>query len=450
MNRQNSNQKLIPIHSFVGDLKSDRLTASSGFDEISTRKMMEVLSRANKGTVVLPTSRQILLAIILLCNIAVAGYLAWNSVPSLAESEVIQTIQGESLSWFNPNREVAAQSQLYMTLVWLWSYLVGDSIFLMRALNITMSVASCIIVHQLVLAMRFKCRLWVTALFALHPYTLFAASTLVDSALVLTLTVLLFLMFEKGFIRGHRLYQFIYILTLPFAVGVNLFLAIVALTQFLFLPLINRKYEFDRFRKYAAFAPLALLPLLYFNLPILRFEETSFVEVMKFFTGSISNFMIPLPRTDTTLAVRYILLVAIWLVCVYVFKYRLRRDKDWRGTATVSLTYLLFLASVFACVVGLGKVKLTNELAYPLMLPALGFWALLLERLSHIQRTALLVTTLLCCGFTVFSEQPVAPKTVVHPTTVISFNSNPIWWNESSPDDNESLIYSRTSTIGVP
>ncbi|MEM9940637.1 MAG: hypothetical protein AAF939_03530 [Planctomycetota bacterium] len=367
--------------------------------QIPANQIIEILVQRIRESKPRYSVDAVLLAFVLITHLAISLYFALHLSISVEETYLLEKTGGTLADCFDTRRPLAGMSSLFVCLAWGWQCIFGGSLISVRLLNVCLTAGVCLIAFDLAKAIKIKQPIFFAAMMAIHPSTIMAASVSKDCAVVLFLSALLSRIFVSGFVTGNGRSQLTYFVLASISICLNLFLGLLVFTQFLLLPLLNRKYEFEKYRNHLFLIPLAVLPIVFLTGPAWHYQQASIVEVSRFVTGSLSNSMLPLPRTDSTLFTRYLVLLGIAAVCFLVFRSGQAQVNGSRWTVGI-VVYLAFLSVVFSIALAISNVELTNELSYPLILPAVGCWVMFLEGLKPAQKSGLMFFTLLCFGYT--------------------------------------------------
>ncbi len=273
------------------------------------------------------------------------------------------------------------QAPLYFILLYFWR-LIDPSIFFARLFSIL-----CILLtlHAVDLtAKRYLNRvppIWVVAVVALHPYTIWAATLIRTYALAILLSVLLMLFFYDGYLdeRPQPRARWCYAVTAVAAAYTHYFLCFFFVAQGLTLLILRRRqiwfYGITLVGVAACFAPMLLhLPRQIHKVegdaPLPQLNELVFL--CRYTLWGILNYLLPTGESVSRLAWAKLLRLAGLLVgTILLLRYRRRL-----GSSPPTLALLLLVLGIAPVLVGLvwwadATTLISPRYFYPLFIPVL-------------------------------------------------------------------------------
>ncbi len=278
------------------------------------------------------------------------------------EASTLATTNDGFLQTFN-NFYNEKQAPLYFFLMGLWREL-NDSIFFARLFSIICSaLAIWFFFHLAKRLFAEKAAYFISAVFALHPFLIWASLEIRVYSLVILLSVLLLIFFYEGFLNKQneeaRKYRIFYILTAIFALYANYYLGFLLVGNFAALLILKRWKEARVYFRLMLLVGAAILPLLWvvnlqFGGRAAVFQtEKSFVEAFRILWNHFLTFVLPTeiyPGEE----ISYFSIFRVWfmrlglLATIAVFiKKRLKPDENILVFGAIVFVINLFLFTVY-------------------------------------------------------------------------------------------------------
>ncbi|HVE55722.1 MAG TPA: glycosyltransferase family 39 protein, partial [Pyrinomonadaceae bacterium] len=322
------------------------------------------------------------------------------------------------------------QAPLYFLLLSLWRE-INHSIFFARIFSIVFSLLAIRVFYALARKLfDGKSAGLITAVFAFHPFLIWASLEIRVYSLVILLSVLLLKLFFEGYLidenisredaKGQRSTQIFYVLTAIVALYTNYYLGFLLVGNFCAL-LVLRKWRAARaFFLQMLIVGVSILPLLWavkaqFAANTNRFQaDKSLVIGLKFLWNHFLTFVLPtelFPPEETT----GISFVRIWLVrlailalVVLLVKRRKLFDKNTLAFGTICAVVFGFILLAYFL---LGEIFVEVRHAAMLFAPLILFAGLVLQEISTqrfklIFAVSLAVLLLIFFSYSVYTLYP--------------------------------------------
>lgn len=193
------------------------------------------------------------------------------------------------------------QAPIYFLLLSLWRK-INDSIFFARLFSIICSLLAIFSFSRLARKLwEEKTALFITAIFALHPYLFWASWEIRLYSLIIFITCLLFSFFYDGFLseETNKKAQIYYALTAIAALYTNYYLGFLLVGAFFALLVLRRWAQAKTYFLWMLCVGVFILPLFYiinlqFSYRIITFqEEKSFIEGIRNLWNHFLTFVLP-------------------------------------------------------------------------------------------------------------------------------------------------------------
>ena len=250
------------------------------------------------------------LLILILLHLAIALPLASALNIWTDEASTLYTTQHGLVRAFQNLFTDEKQAPLYFLLLSLWRK-IDDSVFFARMFSAVFSVLSILAFARL--ARRIwerKTALFLTALFALHPYLVWASLEIRLYSFIIFITCLLFSFFYDGFLddqiasgtegaKAQRRARDFYVLTAVLALYTNYYLGFPLVGAFAALLVLRRGAQAKSYFLRMLFVGVAILPLFYivslqFSDRVATYQaEKSFVEGARILWNHFLTFALP-------------------------------------------------------------------------------------------------------------------------------------------------------------
>ena len=263
-----------------------------------------------------------LVLILIFLHLAVALPLAFHLNIWVDEASTLYTTRYGFFQAFRNLFTDEKQAPLYFLLMSLWRKM-NDSIFFARLFSIICSLLAIIFFSRLAR------KLWdekpaflITALFALHPYLVWASLEIRLYSFVILLTCLLFEFFYDGYVRedsAAKKFQVYYVLTAIVALYTNYYLGFLLIGGFVALLFLRRwqeakSYFLQMLAVGAAISPLFYIINLQFSVRIVTFqEEKYFAEGVRNLWHHFLTFVLP-TEIYSTEEISGFSIVRLWIV----------------------------------------------------------------------------------------------------------------------------------------
>lgn len=281
-------------------------------------------------------AKKIILILIFL-HLAIALPLAWQVNIWADEASTLYTTQDGFMRAFQNLFSDEKQAPLYFLLLSLWRK-ISDSVFFARLFSVVFSLLSIGAFARL--AQRIweeKTALFLTALFALHPYLFWASLEIRLYSLIIFITCLLFSFFYDGFLsdadvsrsssnssegaKAQSRARDFYVLTAILALYTNYYLGFLLVGAFAALLVVRRFREAKSYFMRMLVVGVAMLPLFYiinlqFSDRVATFQaEKSLLEGVRILWNHFLTFVLPTeiysPEESTAFSI-----IRLWIVRV--------------------------------------------------------------------------------------------------------------------------------------
>ena len=322
--------------------------------------------------------KKIVLVLIFL-HLAVALPLAFYLNIWTDEASTLYTTKNGFFQAFSNLFTDEKQAPIYFLLMSLWRK-INDSIFFARLFSIVCSLLA--IVSFSSLARKIwdeKTAIFITAIFALHPYLFWASLEIRLYSLIILLSCLLFSFFIDGYLRedsADKKAQVFYVLTSIVALYTNYYLGFLLVGAFFALLILRRFKEAKSYFMQMLVVGLAILPLFYiinlqFSDRIVTFqEEKSLVEGVRNLWNHFLTFVLPTeiyPTEEITvfsIARLWIVRVEILAATILFIKNRFKDlDKTIIAFGTISAVSAAFFLFVYFQL-GVGYVEIRHAAVF--------------------------------------------------------------------------------------
>ena len=330
----------------------------------------------------------------LLLHLIIALPLAYFLNIWVDEASTLYTTQNGFLQAFSNLFTDEKQAPVYFLLLSLWRK-INDSIFFARIFSIICSLLAIVVFARL--ARRIwdeKSALFITAMFALHPYLFWASLEIRLYSFVILLTCLLFLFFYEGFLRedsDEKKAQIFYVLTSIAALYTNYYLGFLLVGAFATLLILRRFKEAKIYFLQMLIVGVAILPLFYiisfqFSDRLVTFqEEKSLIEGIRMLWNHFLTFVLPTDIFTTEEGSRFsfirlwIVRFSILAVIVIFLKNKLKDlDKIVVAFGTISAVCGAFFLFVYYQL-GAGYIQIRHAAVY--FVPIFIFACAVLEKI---------------------------------------------------------------------
>ena len=214
------------------------------------------------------------LLILIFLHLAIALPLAYSVNIWADEASTLYTTNNGFFRAFENLFSDEKQAPLYFLLLSLWRK-INDSVFFARLFSVIFSISAIVAFARL--AQRIwerKTALFITALFALHPYLFWASLEIRLYSFIIFITCLLFFFFYEGFLaeenlsreedaKARKRAQFFYVLVSIAALYTNYYLGFVLVGAFAALLVLRRWKEAKSYFLAMLVVGVAILPLFY-------------------------------------------------------------------------------------------------------------------------------------------------------------------------------------------
>lgn len=308
-----------------------------------------------------------LVPILVILHAFIALPLAYSLNTWADEASTLYTTANGVSAAFNGLFTDEKQAPLYFLLLSAWRS-IDHSIFFARLFSVLCSLVAIVVFFRL------ASKIWdqrnaltITALFAFHPYLLWASLEIRLYSLVILLTCLLFNFFIDGFLAEHaeehrsrrKVSQILYALTATVALYTNYYLGFPLVGGIVALLLLKKWDDAKRYFLLMLAVGISILPLFYFI--SLQFadrittfqEEKSITEAVRIVWNHFLTFTLPTeiyPTEDqTTISAARLWIVRLLIIGIFVLLVKRRfRDIDKNAVAfgaisAVSAAFLIFV-----------------------------------------------------------------------------------------------------------
>jgi hypothetical protein len=207
-----------------------------------------------------------ILLLLIVAHLAVALPLAYHLNIWSDEASSLYTTQYGFRHALENVFQQEKQAPIYFLVLSLWRK-INDSIFFARLLSIIFSLLAIFVFSRLASKIwEEKTAIFLTAIFALHPYLVWASLEIRAYALMIFITCVLFLFFYDSFLRenaGDRKVQTGYVLTAIVAIYTHYYLGFLLVGAFLALLILRRWQAAKTYFGQMLIVGIAVLPLFY-------------------------------------------------------------------------------------------------------------------------------------------------------------------------------------------
>jgi uncharacterized membrane protein len=338
-------------------------------------------------TAKMPQKHKIVLLLLIALHVAIAFPLAFKLNIWVDEASTLYTTQHGFFQAFSNLFTDEKQAPLYFLLMSFWRK-INDSVFFARIFSVVCSISAIIVFSRL--ARRIweeKTALFITAIFALHPYLFWASLEIRLYSLVILLTCLLFTFFYDGYLdkknvsreegtNTQKKIRIFYVLTSIAALYTNYYLGFLLVGAFFALLALRRFREAKSYFLQMLFVGVAILPLFYiigvqFSDRAVTFQEQkSLIEGLKILWNHFLSFVLP-TEIFTNEESSGFSFIRLWLVRFSIVavvalsvKNRFRDlDKNIVAFGTISAICGAFLLFVYYQL-GVGYVEIRHAAIY--------------------------------------------------------------------------------------
>lgn len=283
------------------------------------------------------------------------------------EASTLYTTANGVAAAFNGLFTDEKQAPLYFLLLSAWRA-IDPSIFFARLFSVICSLLAIVVFFRLASKIWDKRNaLTITALFAFHPYLLWASLEIRLYSLVILLTCLLFNFFVDGFLaeqtdenqKGRKVSQLLFALTATVALYTNYYLGFPLVGSFAALVLLKKWDDARRYLILMLAVGVSILPLFYFI--TLQFadrittfqEQKSISEAFRIVWNHFLTFALPTeiytPEDQTTISIVRLWIVRLSIVGTLIIFIKTKfRDLDknvfaFGAISAVSAAFLIFV-----------------------------------------------------------------------------------------------------------
>lgn len=337
--------------------------------------------------------RFITLAVLIGLHLVIALPLAYNLNIWVDEASTLHTTQNGLLTAIQTALLDEKQAPLYFWLLSLWRN-IDSAIFFARLFSVICSVFSIKFFYDLSYKLFSKsASVFVSAIFAVHPFLIWASLEIRVYALVILLAVLLLNLYYNGFIdhKGTKTSRISFAVVAAISLYINYYVGFLLVACFLALLVLKRWPEARTFFLLMLAVGVAFLPMIWSVVSQLGVNtrgfqaERSVSEGVRALWGHVLTFTLPtevLPD-DTTSAWSIVRLwiVRLGILAMIVVSIKNRGkwiDRDVRCSAVISFVICVLLALGYFA---LGKGYIEIRHASILFVPAFLLAALVVTKL---------------------------------------------------------------------
>ncbi len=323
-----------------------------------------------------------IILILIFLHLAVAVPLALKLNIWVDEASTLYTTKNGFFQAFQNLFTDEKQAPVYFLLMSLWRK-INDSVFFARLFSIICSLLSIAVFARLARKIwDEKAAIFITAIFALHPFLFWASLEIRLYSLIILLTCLLFEFFYDGFLddeivsrkgaKAQRTARIFYVLTAIVALYTNYYLGFLLVGAFIALLILRRWQEAKSYFLQMLAVGVAILPLFYIiNLQfadrIVTFqEEKSLTEGVKQMWNHFLTFVLPTeiyPTEEITVFSIFrlwIVRLALLAAAIIFVKTRFKDlDKNIVAFGTISAAAAAFFLFVYFQL-GIGYVEIRH------------------------------------------------------------------------------------------
>ena len=317
--------------------------------------------------------------VLIFLHLAVAVPLALKLNIWTDEASTLYTTQNGFFQSFSNLFTDEKQAPIYFLLMSLWRK-INDSIFFARLFSVICSLLAIFAFARLARKLwDEKTAIFITAIFALHPYLFWASLEIRLYSFIILLTCLLFLFFHDGYLRedsDDKKAQVFYVLISIVALYTNYYLGFLLVGGFVALLILRRWTPAKNYFLQMLAVGVAILPLFYiinlqFSDRIVTFqEEKSWLEGVRNSWHHFLTFILPTeiyPTEEITVfsiirlwIVRFSILAAIIIFVKNRFK---DLDKNIIAFGTISAVVALFFLFVYFQL-GIGYIEIRHAAVF--------------------------------------------------------------------------------------
>jgi len=302
----------------------------------------------------------------------------------------------------------------YFVVLWGWRQ-IHDSIVWARLLSTLCTALTVILFFFLSRRIADEKSIWpylATIVIAFHPYTIFAAVELRLYAMGLLLSIIQFDLFYRGYMEDRKAWRWWYLIVAILSMYVNILLGLTLAAQNLVLWTNRRSIEARQHLVTLVVIGIAYVPMFLLQLRSLKVKDIpgdnlGLFESFSFVAGSLANNVCPLPRIDTTLALRaglasMLAAACIWTIRLHWHQIASRQRVAWSYLAAVAFLLTLFLVAT--------NLRANPRYTYPILVASVIAWGQLTDlfRRPSIVATVWIASLLLCLGTLVHTYRPLS------------------------------------------
>ncbi len=327
----------------------------------------------------MPRNHTLFLIALVILHVAISLPLAFHLNIWADEGSTLYTTENGFVRTFQNVFADEKQAPLYFLLMSLWRK-INDSIFFARLFSVVCSALAIFAFSHLARKIwEEKAAIFITAIFALHPYLFWASLEIRLYSLIILISCLLFEFFYDGYLREDapdKKSQFFYVLTSIAALYTNYYLGFVLVGGFAALLILRRWKNARTYFLQMLIVGAAVLPLFYvislqFSDRIVTFQsEKSPVEGVKILWNHFLSFVLPTEiftvEESSALSLFRLWLVRFSLVAVIIvlLKNKLRDlDKNVLTFGTISAVCGAFFLLVYFKL-GSGYAEIRHAAVY--------------------------------------------------------------------------------------
>ena len=300
----------------------------------------------------------------------------------------------------------------YFVVLWLWRQCHASILWarLLSTLCTALTIPLFFIIARRIANER---QLWpylATLVLAFHPYTIFAAVEIRLYAMGILLSVSQFDLFWRTYIEGQKSWRWWYLVVAILSLYVNILLGLTLAAQNIVLWISARSKEARQNFCMLAIAGSAYLPMFLLQLRSVKGkdipgEALGFFKSFSFVAGSVVYDLGPIPRIESTLALRTVLsivLIAIvaWIIRLYYREITPKQRVAWSYLATTAILLAVFLVAT--------KLRANPRYTYPVLVASLLAWGQLSDpiRRQSIVVAIWSISLVFCIGTLVHDYRP--------------------------------------------
>jgi uncharacterized membrane protein len=313
------------------------------------------------------------------------------------EASSLYTTENGWIATFHSVFADEKQAPLYFLLLSVWRE-ISDSIFFARFLSIVFSILAIKFFYDLARKLfDEKAAIFVTAVFAFHPFLIWASLEIRVYSLVILVSVLLLKFFTNGYLEFHaearssqRKNYILYVLTAVIALYTNYYLGFLLVGNFCALVVLRKWSAARDYFLQMLFVGVSILPLLWaiktqFSTSANRFQpDKSLFDGVKILWNYFLTFVLPTeifpPETATNISFVRVWLVRLAILAAVILLVRSRKifDKKILAFGTICAVIFAFLLIAYFL---LGDIFVEIRHAAVLFVPLILFVALVLKEI---------------------------------------------------------------------